>query len=97
VNLELHQKEKVRSILLQALYLVGDWVLITLGIVIYLLVLKVFIYHNNLHIFNLHMIIYNHTVIIHHFLIMVCHISLKCIIHLSCILFLKYIMPRESS
>ncbi|MBA0618706.1 hypothetical protein Godav_028010, partial [Gossypium davidsonii] len=72
----------------------GDRVLVTLGIVIHLLALKVFIHQN-----NLHMVIHNHMVIIHHFLIMVCYTSLKCILHhqcithlhLSCILLLIYI------
>ncbi|MBA0846342.1 hypothetical protein Goshw_000729, partial [Gossypium schwendimanii] len=93
VNLELHQNEK-------ALHLVKDQALVTLGIVIHLLELKVFIHRKNLHIFNLHMVIHNYVVIIHHFLIMVCHISFKCILHhqcithlhLSCILLLKYII-----
>ncbi|MBA0618707.1 hypothetical protein Godav_028010, partial [Gossypium davidsonii] len=40
----------------------GDRVLVTLGIVIHLLALKVFIHQN-----NLHMVIHNHMVIIHHF------------------------------
>ncbi|GMJ12291.1 hypothetical protein HRI_004898300 [Hibiscus trionum] len=95
VNLELHQEKKApKSILLKFLLPAEDRVLVTLGIVIHLLALKVFICRDNLHIFNLHM------VIIHHFLIMVCRISHKytlrhqCIthIHLTCTLLLKYIL-----
>ncbi|MBA0670801.1 hypothetical protein Goklo_025104, partial [Gossypium klotzschianum] len=70
----------------------GDRVLVTLGIVIHLLALKVFIHQN-----NLHMVIHNHMVIIHHFLIMVCYTSLKCILHHQCITHLHLSSKRIKS